>query len=258
MQRPPLRHRLSTPRTVPIPPGLLDSPYLQSPNSPYRRIDHRIVVVGSSTGGGASSTSSSQLPPPKPCLDAAQLNLLDTVPMGASQKEYEEATARYRKELSMGTLGMGSPPPPSTSPTSASSPRTRKGSNGHVGTFELQLQQQDGSGSGLGRTPSTRSTGGSGSGGRPPYMRESSWYLYLQKDQAARDQAMAEARHFPPSSSSTTMATGSTQSRRSSMQPPQQHHPHHIPQAPPQSQSPMKRPAASTSVPNYPPTSAAR
>ncbi|KAG8985893.1 hypothetical protein FRB93_005568 [Tulasnella sp. JGI-2019a] len=250
MQRPPLRHRLSNPRTMPIPPGLLDSPYLQSPNSPYRRIDHRIVVVGSSTGGGASAANpgAPSHQPPKCQLNTAQLNLLDTVPMGASQREYEEATATYRQQLSMGTLGMGPPPP--ASPTSPSI-RTRKGSN--VGLVELQQAYEDGGSgarSGLHRTPSTgRTRGGPGpTPNRPPYMRESSWYLFLQKDQAAAREQHDGAWYPPPGTTGSTTFSNPPQSRRTSHQ-----------QQQPSPQSPTKqRLSASTSVPGQPPTSAAR
>ncbi|KAG8933948.1 hypothetical protein FRC02_010883 [Tulasnella sp. 418] len=66
-RRPSLRHRLSNNgRSPPVPPSLVDSPYLQSPNSPFNK---RKPHSG-----------------PEDFHDS--LGLYDTVPMGAPPQEY--------------------------------------------------------------------------------------------------------------------------------------------------------------------------
>lgn len=74
---PQLRSRTSTttitrPVSPPIPPSLIDSPYIQDPNSPFRR-DYSHSPAGPSYNTGHD-----------------RLNLLDTVPMGEDPKKYLE------------------------------------------------------------------------------------------------------------------------------------------------------------------------
>ncbi|KAG8918678.1 hypothetical protein FRC01_001725 [Tulasnella sp. 417] len=74
---PQLRSRTSNttiarPVSPPIPPSLIDSPYIQDPNSPFRR-DYSHSPAGPSYNTGHD-----------------RLNLLDTVPMGEDPKKYLE------------------------------------------------------------------------------------------------------------------------------------------------------------------------
>lgn len=193
MQRPPLRHRISQTNSIPIPPSLIDSPYIQcqSSNNPF---------VAPATSRNVAQQQQQQKPRPA-VSNTPQLNLLDTVPMGASREAYEEATATYRKQLSQGTLGL--PLPPTPTPASSTSTSSRRGSN--TGLVELQEQHQ----------------AQMQAGSRPPYTRESSWHRYLSSSQ----QQQQQQQQYPQSQSQ------SQQQQRTPRQPSSQSPHKAVPQA---------------------------
>ncbi|KAG9044026.1 hypothetical protein FS837_008862 [Tulasnella sp. UAMH 9824] len=132
---PQLRSRTSTttitrPVSPPIPPSLIDSPYIQDPNSPFRR-DYSHSPAGPSYNTGHD-----------------RLNLLDTVPMGQDPKKYLETRRGSLEpaELPPDDIGVAGAPKSARTSDMTTIRSTRPGMV-RGNSWILQQQQRAGSGS---------------------------------------------------------------------------------------------------------------
>ncbi len=137
MQPPPLRQRLSQTyinRSPPIPPSLLDSPYVQSPNSPFRR-DHYIN-------------------PPTPSYATGHdaLNLLDTVPIDPSTSRPIRVGAQQEPD----DIGLAGTPKTAKSSSIVNHRPPRPGMNRSNSWLREQQQAQDWRQQGHGQHPASQ------------------------------------------------------------------------------------------------------
>ncbi|KAG8938626.1 hypothetical protein FRC04_008139 [Tulasnella sp. 424] len=132
---PQLRSRTSTtmitrPVSPPIPPSLIDSPYIQDPNSPFRR-DYSHSPAGPSYNTGHD-----------------RLNLLDTVPMGEDPKKYLErrrGSVEPLAELPPDDIGVAGAPKSARTADMTTIRSTRPGlARGNSWILQQQQQQQRG------------------------------------------------------------------------------------------------------------------
>ncbi|KAG9009246.1 hypothetical protein FRB90_008490 [Tulasnella sp. 427] len=132
---PQLRSRTSTttitrPVSPPIPPSLIDSPFLQDPNSPFRR-DYSHPPAGPTYNVGHD-----------------RLNLLDTVPMGEDPKKYLERRRGSLEptELPPDDIGVAGAPKSARTADMTTIRSTRpgmvRGNSWILQQQQLQLQQQ--------------------------------------------------------------------------------------------------------------------
>ncbi|KIO27486.1 hypothetical protein M407DRAFT_190862 [Tulasnella calospora MUT 4182] len=131
---PQLRSRTSNttitrPVSPPIPPSLIDSPYIQDPNSPFRR-DYSHSPAGPSYNTGHD-----------------RLNLLDTVPMGEDPKRYLELRRGSLEpaELPPDDIGVAGAPKSARTSDMTTNRSTRPGMP-RGNSWILQQQQRAGSG----------------------------------------------------------------------------------------------------------------
>ncbi|KAG8907416.1 hypothetical protein FRB99_004441 [Tulasnella sp. 403] len=116
-------------RNPPIPPSLLDSPFVQSPNSPFRR-DQSVA-------------------PPNYSIDHDALNLLDTVPMGLTPDRALYSSRRgsapgLETEPTPDDIGVAGTPKSARSSSITSRPSVRP-QFARGNSWILQQQQDSGS-----------------------------------------------------------------------------------------------------------------